>query len=114
MRYFRTANETLYETIRLQLDAAWGHPSADGKTLTCFDPVAVAPKDRLGRVMLAVHDEFATWEPAATLLPQLLGSGAVEEITQQTYMAGLPPPYPHATPQDLNVVPAGPNRVRLL
>jgi hypothetical protein len=48
------------------------------------------------------------------LLPQLLGSGAVEEITQQTYMAGLPPPYPHATPQDLNVVPAGPNRVRLL
>jgi hypothetical protein len=51
---------------------------------------------------------------AVALLPQLLATGAVEEITQQTYMAGLPPPYPHATPQDLNVVPAGPNRVRLL
>jgi hypothetical protein len=63
--------------------------------------------------MLAVHDEFATWEPAATLLPQLLGSGAVEEITQQTYMAGLPPPYPQAT-VNINIVPAGPNSVRLL
>jgi hypothetical protein len=47
------------------------------------------------------------------LLPQLLGSGAVEEITQQTYMAGLPPPYPQAT-VNINIVPAGPNSVRLL
>ncbi len=50
---------------------------------------------------------------AVALLPQLLGSGAVEEITQQTYMAGLPPPYPEAT-VNINVVPAGPNRVRVL
>ena len=92
MRFFRTANETLYETIRLQLDAAWGHPSADGQTVTCFDPADVAPHDSSGRVLLAVHAEFATWEPAATILPQLLASGAVEEITQQTYMAALPQP----------------------
>ncbi len=50
---------------------------------------------------------------AVALLPQLLGSGAVEEITQQTYMAGLPPPYPQAT-VNINIVPAGPNSVRLL
>jgi hypothetical protein len=114
MRFFRTADLSLYETIRLQLDAAWGHPSADGRTLTCFDPVAVAPKDGSGRVMLAVHDEFASWEPAATLLPQLLATGAVEEITPEQYAAGLPPPpHPEAT-VNINVVPAGPNRVRLL
>lgn len=90
MRFFRTADLSLYETIRLQLDAAWGHPSADGQTVTCFDPADVAPHDSSGRVLLAVHAEFATWEPAATILPQLLASGAVEEITRADYMAALP------------------------
>jgi hypothetical protein len=85
MRFFRTADEALYESIRLQLDAAWGHPTPDGVTLTCFDPLAVAPRDSAGRVLLAVHDEFTTWEPAATLLPQLLASGAVEEIDAAEY-----------------------------
>ncbi len=50
---------------------------------------------------------------AVALLPQLLATGAVEEITQQTYMAGLPPPYPQAT-VNINIVPAGPNSVRVL
>jgi hypothetical protein len=85
MRFFRTANEQLYETVRLQLDAAWGHPTPDGKTLTCFDPAIVAPRDNAGRLLLAVNDEFATWEPAATMLPQLLASGVVEEITAGEY-----------------------------
>jgi hypothetical protein len=90
MRCFRTADESLYESIRLQLDAAWGHPTPDGRTLTAFDPAAVAPRDAAGRLLLAVNDEFATWEPAATLLPQLLASGAVEEITQAEYQAAMP------------------------
>jgi hypothetical protein len=113
MRFFRTADLSLYETIRLQLDAAWGHPSADGRTLTCFDPVAVSPRDGSGRVVLAVHDEFATWEPAATILPQILGSGAVEEITEADYMTGLQsPPSPQPAPSDFNVVPGWPVRLR--
>jgi len=90
VRFFRTADAALYESIRSQLDAAWGHPTADGKTLTCFDPAAVAPRDSSGRLLLAVHDEFPTWEPAATLLPQLLASGAVEEISEAAYRAALP------------------------
>ena len=85
MRFFRTADAALYESIRLQLDAAWGHPTPDGRTVTCFDPVAVAPRDAAGRVLLAVREEFVTWEPAATLLPQLLASGAVEEIDAAAY-----------------------------
>jgi hypothetical protein len=91
MRFFRTADADLYESIRLQLDAAWGHPTPDGRTITCFDPAAVAPRDTAGRLLLAVHDEFATWEPAATLLPQLLASGAVEEIGAAAYQPVVPP-----------------------
>lgn len=90
MRFFCTTDESLYESIRLQLDAAWGHPTPDGRTVTCFDPAAVAPRDAAGRLLLAVHDEFATWEPAATLLPQLLASGAVDEISEAEYKALMP------------------------
>lgn len=89
-RYFRTADATLYESIRLQLDAAWGHPTADGKTVTCIDSAAVAPRDAGNNVLLAVQPEFAQYEPAATLLPQLLASGAVVEITEGEYLAALP------------------------
>lgn len=115
MRYFCTADAALYEAIRLQLDAAWGHPSADGMTLTCFSPLAVAPRDASGRVVLAVHDEFCVWEPAATILPQLLASGAVMEITGAQYRDAIqtPPPHPEVTGEG-GVVPAGPNSVRLL
>ena len=92
MRFFRTSDETLYESIRLQLDAAWGNPTPDGQTLTCFDPATVAPRDDAGRVLLAVNDEFCAWEPAATLLPQLIASGAVAEITEAEYQAATRPP----------------------
>jgi len=88
MRFFRTADAGLYESIRLQLDAAWGHPNAD--TVTCIDPVAVAPRDSAGRVLLAVNDEFCEWPEVAAVLPGLLASGAVAELTEAQYRAGLP------------------------
>lgn len=88
MRYFRTADPALYESIRLQLDAAWGHPNAD--TVTCIDPAAVAPRDGQRRILLAVNDEFCDYEPAATVLPGLLASGAVEEIDEAEYRAAFP------------------------
>jgi hypothetical protein len=92
MRFFRTDDETLYESIRLQLDAAWGNPTSDGATITCFDPASNAPHDSVGQVLLAVNDEFCTWEPAATLLPQLVASGAVAEITEAEYQTATRPP----------------------
>jgi len=85
MMYFRTADNDLYESVRLQLDAAWGHPTADGSTITCIDPAGVAPKDNAGRILLAVRNEFVLHEPAATMLPQLLQSGQVEQISEQEY-----------------------------
>jgi hypothetical protein len=92
MRYFRTSDDALYESIRLGLDAAWGHPTPDGKTLTCFDPAAVAPRDSQGRVLLAVHSEFCEYEAVAATLPQLIASGGVEEIDGAAYMAAISRP----------------------
>jgi hypothetical protein len=85
MRYFRTADDALYESVRLGLDAAWGHPSPDGRTVTCIDPAAVAPRDAEGRIVLAVNDEFCTYSVAVDLLPQLLAGGAVEEVDEAAY-----------------------------
>jgi hypothetical protein len=90
-QYFRTANSELYETIRLQLDAAWGHPTPDGRTLTCIQPAASAPRDSEGRILLAVQADFVTYEPVASILPELLAGGSVEEITREQYLAALPP-----------------------
>lgn len=90
MRYFR-ATESVYEQARAALDAAWGHPTADGRTFTCIEPAATAPRDANGRIVLAVDNEFCQYEAAAAMLPQLLASGAVEEITAEQYHAVLAP-----------------------
>ena len=92
MRYFR-ATETIYEQVRASLDAAWGLPNSAG-TQTCIEPASTAQRDSLGRVLLAVRNEFATFSMAAELLPQLLASGAVEEITAEEYQAALAPQEP--------------------
>lgn len=84
-RFFRTTDADLYESIRLQLDAAWGHPTPDGRTLTCFDPAAVAPRDSAGRILLAVRPEFCEYEAVAAVLPGLLAAGDVVEITADQY-----------------------------
>jgi hypothetical protein len=79
--FFRIADDQLYEQVRLSLDAAWGHiPPA-----TCVDPAAVAPRDSQGRILLAVRPEFVAFDAVAAMLPDLLASGAVEEITAAEY-----------------------------
>jgi hypothetical protein len=88
-RFFRSENAT-YEAIRLQLDAVWGHGPGTG-TLTCYEPAATAPHDSRGRVLLAVQSEFCEYEAVAAMLPPLLASGAVEEISEAEYWASLPP-----------------------
>jgi hypothetical protein len=94
MRYFRIASDAAYETVRLQLDAAWGHPTPDGSVITCVDPAASAPRDSQGRILLAVLPAFCEYEAVAAMLPQLLAAGVVEEINEATYVAAMPrPPY---------------------
>lgn len=91
-RFFRSDAAT-YEAVRLQLDAAWGHPS--NVATTCIDPAAVAPKDSAGRVLLAVLTDFCEYPAVAQALPSLLASGAVKEISEAEYQASLVrPPTP--------------------
>lgn len=88
MRFFRST-DAVYEQTRATLDAAWGLPNDRG-TVTCIQPAATAPRDGQGRVLLAVKDEFCTFTTAADLLPQLLASGLVEEISEAAYRAAMP------------------------
>ena len=84
-RFFRTADAALYEMVRLQLDAAWGHVAP----VTCISPAAEAPHDSVGRLVLAVNAEFCQYEAVAAVLPDLLAIGAVEEIDEATYQAAV-------------------------
>lgn len=87
-RFFRSS-EAVYESVRLSLDEAWGN--GPGRPLySCVRQASEAPRDSQGRVLLAVWDHFCQYEAVAAVLPQLLASGAVEEIDEATYRASLP------------------------
>ena len=88
MRFFRcNAGDAVYEQVRSTLDAAWGLPNSDTKTATCISPAAVAPRDAQGRIVLSVNDEWCEYTVACDLLPEMLASGAVSEITADQYAA---------------------------
>ena len=82
-RFFK-GSPAIYEQLRTTLDLAWGLPN-DKATKTCMAPLEAAPRHADGDVVVAVLPEWCEWEPACTLLPQLLASGAVEEIDAATY-----------------------------
>lgn len=84
-RFLRTAHAALYEQVRLGLDAAWGHVPPT----TCIDPADVAPRDDANRIVLAVRQEFTEFPAAAAILPDLLASGQVVEITEAEYRAAI-------------------------
>jgi len=87
-RYFRS-DEATYEAVRAQLDTAWGHPNAFAAT--CIEPAATAPHDASSMVVLAVNEEFCGYPAVAAVLPGLLASGAVQEITADEYRASVAP-----------------------
>lgn len=88
MKYYRTADDALYESIRQQLDAAWW---MDVHGCTCISPASAAPRDSQGRIVLAVDDEFAEFDAVKAVLPGLLQAGIVAEIDRATYMAAITP-----------------------
>lgn len=89
MRYFRSDAVT-YEAIRAQLDAAWGYPNAETKTETAIPPVAELPADDQGRVYLAISADYCEYILPSQMLPELLASGAVQELTAAEYEAAVP------------------------
>jgi len=89
MRFFR-ADAATYERARGEIDAANGWP--DDNTFTAIEPVETAPRDEVGRVLLAAQPWIA-----AAAAQQLAG---LEEITEADYRtatarenaARVPPP----------------------
>lgn len=89
MRYFR-ATMAVYANICAQLDAAYGYPNSDTKTDRTLPLAADLPADSEGRVYLAVAQEYCDYILPGQMLPELLGSGAVEEVDAAVYAALLP------------------------
>ena len=89
MRYFRTT-PAVYAGICSQLDAAYGYPNAETKTERTLPLAADLPADGQGRVYLAVDAAYCDYILPGEMLPQLLASGAVEEVDAATYAAVLP------------------------
>ena len=79
--YFRIKDDTLYETVRLSLDSAWGHEPP----VTCVDPAATAPRNASGHILLAVRPEFVSYAAVQEVLPGLLAGGLVEQISENEY-----------------------------
>lgn len=90
MRYFRST-PAVYGSICSQLDAAYGYPNAETKTERALPLAAELPTDAQGRVYLAISAEYCNYVLPSEMLPQLLASGAVEEVDAATYTALLPP-----------------------
>jgi len=85
-RYFRSHADT-YEAIRSQLDRAWGYPNEATKTQTAIPPADTLPRDASGRVYLAISAEYCEFILPSQMLPELLASGAVIEVTAEEYAA---------------------------
>jgi hypothetical protein len=89
MRYFRST-PAVYDSICSQLDAAYGYPNAETKTARTLPAVADLLTDAQGRVYLAISSEYCEYNLPSELLPQMIASGAVEEVTASVYGALLP------------------------
>lgn len=88
MRYFR-ACQAVYEQCSEALDAAYGYPSAETKTLRALPPADTLPSDADGLLYLAVSSEYASYDIPRQMLQQLIADGRVEEITEADYMAAV-------------------------
>lgn len=93
IRYF-CSTPAVYASICEQLDAAYGYPNADTKTLRSLPLAGDLPTDPQGRVYLAISAEYCQYNLPSELLPQLIASGAVEELSAAEYAAVLPPVEP--------------------
>ncbi|MGA1109956.1 MAG: hypothetical protein ACO3VO_00010 [Ilumatobacteraceae bacterium] len=89
MRYFRST-PAVYVAVCAQLDAAYGYPNAQTKTERTLPAVNQLPADSAGRVYLAISAEHCDYILPGQMLPELLASGNVQEITQAQYAAVLP------------------------
>lgn len=91
MRYFRSTPE-VYAAICAQLDAAYGYPNAETRTERALPLASSLPVDSQGRVYLAISSDYCDYVLPSQMLPELLASGAAEEVAAAEYEALLPVP----------------------
>jgi len=92
-RHFRSAPD-VYADICAQLDAEYGYPSAATKTLRTLPVASELPSDGGGRVYLSISAEYCDFVLPSQMLPALLASGVVEELTEQQWVAMFPSSMP--------------------
>jgi hypothetical protein len=89
MRYFRST-PVVYASICAQLDAAYGYPNAETKTERTLPLASDLLADAEGRVYLEISADYCDFVLPSQMLPEMIASGAVEEIDEATYRAVLP------------------------
>lgn len=92
MRYFR-ASLAIYAEICRQLDDVYGYPNPETKTERTLPLASELASDSQGRVYLGIEAELCEYIWPSQTLPQLLASGAVEEVSESQYRAVLPSPF---------------------
>lgn len=88
-RYFRSTT-AVYVDVCGQLDAAWGYPNYETKTLRALPLVESLPADNDGRVYLSIAAGYCDYILPSELLPQLISVGLVEELTAEQWQAAFP------------------------
>jgi hypothetical protein len=89
MRYFRSTLQT-YLGICAELDAAYGYPNPETKTDRALPLADDLPADAEGRVYLMVSADYCEYILPGQILPELIASGAVEEVAADVYESLLP------------------------
>lgn len=93
MRYFRAESIEVYEAVRATLDSTYGYPNESTKTSTAICPAADSLTDAGGRVYMIASDAECEFPAIASLLPQLLSSGLVDEIRPEEFVGQFPSPF---------------------
>ena len=90
MKYFRST-PAVYASICAQLDEAYGYPN-DAGTLRTLPLAETLPHDAQGRVYCNIPAYYCEYTLPSEMLPELLASGAVEEVSEAVFAALLPTP----------------------
>ena len=84
-RYFSASPEA-YQYVAEQLDAAYGYPNEATRTARALPLLEEIPQSN-GTVYVAIDAAYCEYNLPSQLLPQLLASGQVNEISEAEYAA---------------------------
>lgn len=85
-RYFLTAEST-YEMLRQSLNIQLRYPNALGQSV--FQTPLQAPRDKFGRVLLAVDTAVFGYDSINSAIATLIASELMEEVNEAAYLAAV-------------------------